>query len=57
VQVGTLQVQSPDTRDARVRPVACGGPATRSMFERAGFSYQRQKGKNHCIMRTVIGPG
>ncbi|MCZ2402861.1 GNAT family N-acetyltransferase [Paenarthrobacter sp. Z7-10] len=31
--------------------------ATRGMFERAGFAYQRPKGKNHCIMRKVIDPG
>ena len=30
--------------------------ATRPMFERAGFTYERPKGKNHCIMRTVIEP-
>lgn len=29
---------------------------TRSMLERAGFSYERPKGKNHCIMRKVIEP-
>lgn len=30
--------------------------ATRSMLERAGFSYERPKGKNHCIMRKVVEP-
>ena len=29
---------------------------TRSMFEAAGFSYERVKGKNHCIMRKVVAP-
>lgn len=29
---------------------------TRSMFERAGFTYERVKGKNHCIMRKEVGP-
>lgn len=28
--------------------------ATRSMFERAGFTYQRPKGKNHCIMQKLV---
>jgi GNAT superfamily N-acetyltransferase len=28
--------------------------ATRSLFEQAGFSYIRSKGKNHCVMRKVI---
>ncbi len=27
---------------------------TRSLFEQAGFEYQRPKGKNHCVMRTRI---
>jgi GNAT superfamily N-acetyltransferase len=27
---------------------------TRSLFERAGFAYERPKGKNHCVMRTEI---
>jgi GNAT superfamily N-acetyltransferase len=30
--------------------------ATRSMCQRAGFTYQRPKGKNHCVMRTVVEP-
>jgi ribosomal protein S18 acetylase RimI-like enzyme len=30
---------------------------TRSMFEEAGFEYERPKGKNHCVMRTVVSPG
>jgi hypothetical protein len=27
---------------------------TRSMFERAGFDYERPKGKNNCVMRKVV---
>ena len=27
-----------------------------AMFERAGFTYERPKGKNHCITRKVIEP-
>ena len=27
---------------------------TRSLFETAGFSYDRHKGKNHCVMRKVV---
>jgi hypothetical protein len=30
--------------------------ATRNMCERAGCTYDRPKGKNHCIMRKVIEP-
>ena len=29
---------------------------TRSLFEQAGFSYDRPKGKNHCVMRRTIQP-
>ena len=28
--------------------------ATRSVFEAAGFTYIRPKGKNHCVMRAVV---
>lgn len=27
---------------------------TREIFERAGFTYEGEKGKNHCIMRKTI---
>ncbi|MBE2200530.1 MAG: GNAT family N-acetyltransferase [Anaerolinea sp.] len=27
---------------------------TRQIFEKAGFSYESEKGKNHCIMRRTI---
>lgn len=27
---------------------------TRSLFERAGFSFERPKGKNHCVMRRTV---
>ena len=29
---------------------------TRSMFEQAGFTYLRPKGKNHTVMRTTVDP-
>ena len=29
---------------------------TRGMFEKAGFDYERPKGKNHCVMRQTV-PG
>jgi GNAT superfamily N-acetyltransferase len=29
---------------------------TRSLFEQAGFVYERPKGKNHCVMRTTVAP-
>jgi len=27
---------------------------TRSLFQQAGFSYERSKGKNHCVMRRTV---
>jgi GNAT superfamily N-acetyltransferase len=29
---------------------------TRSMYEKAGFEYDRPKGKNNCVMRKVVPP-
>ena len=29
---------------------------TRSLFEQAGFTYLRPKGKNHCVMSTTVAP-
>lgn len=29
---------------------------TRSMFEDAGFEYERPKGKKHCVMRMTVAP-
>jgi GNAT superfamily N-acetyltransferase len=29
---------------------------TRSLFDQAGFRYERPKGKNHCVMRIDIDP-
>ena len=30
--------------------------ATRSLFEEAGFSYDRPKGKFNCVMHTTVSP-
>jgi len=29
---------------------------TRSLFERAGFTFDRPKGKHHCVMRAIVAP-
>jgi hypothetical protein len=29
---------------------------TRGLFESAGFSYKRSKGRNHCVMRRTVSP-
>ena len=30
--------------------------ATRSLFEQAGFGYERPQGKNHCVMSMTVQP-
>ncbi len=30
--------------------------ATRSLFEQAGFSYDRPKGQFNCVMRRTVSP-
>jgi GNAT superfamily N-acetyltransferase len=30
---------------------------TRTLFENAGFTYDRPKGKNHCVMRMTVAAG
>jgi len=30
---------------------------TRSLFEQAGFSYDRSKGMKHCVMSKTVLPG
>jgi hypothetical protein len=27
---------------------------TRGLYEQTGFSYDRPKGKNHCVMRIIV---
>ena len=31
--------------------------ATRTLFEKADFTDDRSKGKNHCVMRITVEPG
>lgn len=30
---------------------------SRNLFEKAGFKYDRPKGRNHCVMRIIVAPG
>jgi hypothetical protein len=30
---------------------------TRSLFEKAGFSFERTKGAKDCVMRRTVSPG
>lgn len=52
---GTVESYPQDTAGKKVSPSFLYN-ATRSTFEDAGFTYERPKGKNHCIVRTTV-PG
>jgi len=50
---GAVEAYPRDTEGQKISASFLGvGP--RSLLEQAGFSYLRPKGKNHCVMRTVI---
>jgi ribosomal protein S18 acetylase RimI-like enzyme len=50
---GTVESYPQDTEGKKVSASFLYN-ATRSTFEQAGFTYDRPKGKNHCIMRTTV---
>ena len=50
---GTVETYPQDTGGKKVGASFLYN-ATRSTFEQAGFTYERPKGKNHCIMRTTV---
>jgi ribosomal protein S18 acetylase RimI-like enzyme len=52
---GTVESYPQDTAGQKVSASFLYN-ATRTTFEQAGFTYDRPKGKNHCIMRTTV-PG
>lgn len=52
---GVVEAYPQDTGDKRVTASFLYN-GTRSLFEQAGFSYVRPKGKNHCVMTTTIAP-
>ena len=43
-------------QDTQGRPVSASFlyNGTRTLFEQAGFEYERPKGKNHCVMRRTV---
>jgi GNAT superfamily N-acetyltransferase len=55
---GVVEAYPFDTSDKAGKKVSASFlyNATREMCERAGFTYELPKGKNHCIMRKVIAP-
>ncbi|WP_375400051.1 GNAT family N-acetyltransferase [uncultured Amnibacterium sp.] len=50
---GTVESYPQDTSGKKVSASFLYN-ATRTTFEQAGSSYQRPKGKNHCIVRTSV---
>ncbi|HUD79487.1 MAG TPA: hypothetical protein VMR00_16680 [Streptosporangiaceae bacterium] len=52
---GVVEAYPQDT-DGRKVTASFLYSATRSLFEKAGFSYERPKGKNHCVMRRTVSP-
>ena len=50
---GVVEAYPQDTQDKKTSAsFLCNG--TRGLFEKEGFSYERPKGTNHCVMRKVV---
>ena len=52
---GVVEAFPQDTQGAKISASFLYN-GTRSLFEKAGFTYVQPKGKNHCVMRTTIEP-
>jgi len=52
---GVVEAYPQDTRGKRTSGSFLYN-GTRGLFEKAGFSYERSKGKNHCVMRRTVLP-
>lgn len=52
---GVVEAYPHDTRGKRMSPTFIYN-GTRSLFESAGFDYERPKGKNNCVMRKTVAP-
>jgi GNAT superfamily N-acetyltransferase len=52
---GVVEGYPQDTRGKRISALFLYN-GTRTLFEQAGFSYARSKGKSHCVMRTTVAP-
>jgi GNAT superfamily N-acetyltransferase len=50
---GVVEGYPHDTDDGKKVSVLYNG--TRALYERAGFTYLRAKGKRNCVMRRVVG--
>ena len=52
---GVVEAYPQDTAGKKV-PSSFLYSGTRDMFEKAGFDYERPKGKNHSVMRKIVPP-
>lgn len=52
---GIVEAYPEDTPSRRINASSLYN-GTRALFEQAGFTYDRRKGKNHCVMSTTITP-
>ena len=50
---GVIESYPQDTQGRKVSNSFLNN-GTKHIFEKAGFSYESNKGKNHCIMRKTI---
>ena len=53
---GTVEGYPQDTSDGRRVGPSFLYNGTRSLYEAAGFTYERPKGKNHTVMRRTVAP-
>ena len=53
---GVVEAYPQDLEEGRKVSASFLYSCTRSMFEEAGFSYDRPKGKNHCVMSKAVPP-
>jgi GNAT superfamily N-acetyltransferase len=53
---GVVEAYPQDLEEGRKVSASFLYSCTRSMFEQAGFSYDRPKGKNHCVMSKTVAP-
>ena len=52
---GVVEAYPQDTKGKKINASFLYG-GTRSLFEQAGFTYSRPKGKNHCVMIKTVDP-
>ncbi len=54
---GVVEAYPQDAAGQQRFPASVLYNGTRSLFEQAGFSYDRPKGKYRCVMSTTVPPG